>query len=390
MSSPTCREVREFLASVSSGRPTEPSDLVWEALSAHGAIQGSRSAPAITPVGAHVLSELQVRAGRTDPLTLERVAGQLSRLLEELDSVAKTAEYFLAELGALTPPLAQPLLRPVSIGLANRRETPEEMATEFRSVWGGVEVMGGDPRDRLLAAELLNASSASMEKLYSPIMNSTGMIRQRLGGLVPAVTPAAILHLMAGPDTPIALDAYFAVRESAGSDEAAALLVGVAPKDAKGAVTRRDAIAARLGKTASPDARHAATYLIASGSAPELTDRTVVLAKALGSRITDPLTSAAVLSGLTHLPPEEIVNWVDKAIEILTTRQLAPTTREIAALAVGLVHGLPESEFLSPTAFTGTYAAAPMSIPALTALHAWIYRPLLGFADSFASAPAAG
>ncbi|MCI4367560.1 MAG: hypothetical protein L3K08_07400, partial [Thermoplasmata archaeon] len=60
-----------------------------------------------------------------------------------------------------------------------------------------------------------------------------------------------------------------------------------------------------------------------------------------------PLTSAALLAGHGGLAPEEIANWLDKAIDVLTRRTLAPTKREIAALAVALVHGLPESEYLS-------------------------------------------
>jgi hypothetical protein len=336
-------------------------------------------------VGRHVLSELEVRRNRTDDLPLDRVADQLTRMIEEFDSVAKTAEYFLADLGPVTPAIALPLLRPVSVGLANRRETPEDLAEQFRNVWGGVEVMGGDPRDRLLAAELLNGSSSSMEKLFSPIMSSTEKIRAELGSAAWSVTPATILHIAAGNDQPVALDAYFRVRRSAGSDEAAALLVALYPDPAP-ALVRRDSLANAFGgaSTDSADALHAATYLTAVGGDAATAGRTRDIAGALGDRFAEPLTPAAVLSDHVHMSAGEIVNWIDKAIGILRTRQLAPTERELAALAVGLVHGLPESEFLSPTDARNS-AASPVSVPALTALHAWIYRPLLGSFGSVVS-----
>ncbi|MCI4367728.1 MAG: hypothetical protein L3K08_08250, partial [Thermoplasmata archaeon] len=178
MSSPTCGEVRSYLASLDgTGGSSSPAPGVWEALSAHGAVGGSPSAPTLTPVGRHVLGELKVRAYRADQLPLDRIAADLTRVIQEFDDVAKTAEYFLADLGPVVPPAALPLLRPVAVGLANQRETPEDLAREFQRFWGGVEVMGGDAKDRLLAAELLTAASADMEHLYSPIMNSAEAIR---------------------------------------------------------------------------------------------------------------------------------------------------------------------------------------------------------------------
>jgi hypothetical protein len=338
-------------------------------------------------VGRHVLAELEIRAYRTDSQGLVETATQLGSILAEFDVVAKTAEYFLADLGPVVPPTAVALVRPVAISLANRRETPEELAEEFRNVWGGVEVMGGDPRDRLLAAELLNAASADMTKVYSPIMNTSGMIRQQLGGRAASVTPATLLHLTAGIDVAVPLTSYFDLRASAGSDEAAALLAGLS-QDSGGALARRDAFLRALGASTPPsaDVLHAATYLAALGADDAFAARTLAIAAALGTRLSKPLTPAALLAGHVHLSPEEIVDWVDKAITILTGRQIAPTPEEIAALAVGLVHGLPETEFLNPAAPGSRPAGVPASLPALTAFHAWIYRPLVGPAPKVPSA----
>lgn len=386
MANPLCRDVRAYLNGLAgSTAAVPPSTDVWSALLAPGAVSGTPERPVLTPVGRHVLAELEIRAYRTDAMGLVETADQLGRILGEFDEVAKTAEYFLAELGPVVPPLALPLVRPVAISLANRRETPEELAEEFRNIWGGVEVMGGDPRDRLLAAELLNAASADMTKVYSPIMNTADTIRKELGARAAAVTPATLLHLTAG-DQKVPLAAYFELRSSAGSEEAAALLAALS-QDAGSALARRDAFLRALGAAAPPsaDASHAATYLAAMGADPSMADRTRRIAAALGDRLKQPLTPAALLAGHVHLSPEEIVDWVDKSIAILTRRQMAPSPEEIAALAVGLVHGLPESEFLTPSAPGERPAGAAASLPALTAFHAWIYRPLLGPASQVPS-----
>jgi hypothetical protein len=390
VANPLCRDVRSYLASLAGSSGSSPASTeVWTALANHGAVSGTADAPALTDVGRHVLKELEIRAYRTDGTGLDEAAGQIGRLLWEFDEVAKHAEYFLADLGPVTPPIALPLLRPVSVQLANRRETPEELAEGFRNVWGGVEVMGGDPRDRLLAAELLNGVSADMGKVYSPIMNTTEMIRKELGTRVAAVTPATLLHLTAGEGNPIPFKAYLDLRSSAGSDEAAALLAAMLP-DPSAALARRDRFLRGLGAASRPssDALHAATYLAAMGADDQLAASTLAIGTALGTRSASPLTPAALLSSHVHLSPEEIVDWVDKAAEVATRRQLAPTPREIGALAIGLVHGLPESEFLRPSAPGTRAVGAPATLPALTAFHAWIYRPLVAATGPVASSAA--
>lgn len=391
MADPLCRDVRAYLNALSAGRSSPgPSPEVWGALSAHGAVSGSPDRAVLTDVGRHVLGELEARAGRTDAMSLNALAEMLSRLLVEFDEVVKTAEYFLADLGPVTPPVAVPLLRPVAVGLANRRESPEEIAEEFRNVWGGMEVMGGDPRDRLLAAELLNAASAEMGKVYAPITNTTDRIRQKLGPKVSAATPATLLHLAAGADQPVPLDAYFALRPRCGSDEAAAMLAGLATEPAE-ALAQRDRFLAGLGGASdATDALHAATYLAAVGADDGAIDRTRRIADALGDRLAERLTPAALLAQHGRLEPAEVVNWLDKAIEILGRRQMAPTPAEITALAVAVVHGLPDSEFLAPSPVGVRPAPAPVSLPALTAIHAWVYRPLLGSPTRVASPAGAG
>lgn len=387
VASPNCGPVRTYLSALASGNASAPAPGVWEALAVHGAVSGTPSAPTLTPVGRHVLAELQLRAYRTDAVPLDRVAGDLSRVLTEFDTVVRAAEYFLQDLGPVVPTVALPLLRPVSLGLANRRETPEELASEFRAVWGGVEVMGGDPRDRLLAAELLNAASADMSHLYSPIMNMTDRIREKLGPGRPSIAPATILQMGAGEDGSPSLDGFLSIRTAAGGEEAAALLVA-GRTDATEALAARDRLAAALGGADAPsaDARHAATFLVASRHEDLPIERIRALADHLGGAVAHPLTAAALLAEHVGLSPEEIVDWHTKAVAVLTQRQLAPTPREIGALAIALLHGLPDSEFLAPTA--GGAAAVPVSVPALTAIHAWMYRPLLG--AETAPTPSAG
>ncbi|MCI4368237.1 MAG: hypothetical protein L3K09_01555 [Thermoplasmata archaeon] len=368
-------KVRTYLSSLSSGAPNSPDPEVWRTLEGHGAITGTPSQPEMTPVGRHVLRELEARASRTDTLSLDVVAEELTRVLQDIDHVAKTAEYFLAELGPVTPPEAIALLRPVVVSLANRRETPEELTREFSDVWGTVEVMGGEASDRLLAAELLLASSASIEKVFAPMMLTAERIRAKLGAGQPSVSIAAILHLGPGAEARVPFDAFLELREEGGRDEAAALLAAFLP-DPSEAARRRKVLATALGGP-SQDATLAASYLIASGAnETQAIPRVRAISQGLVDAFASPLTPAAVLASRTTLDPGELLNWLEKATEIVRARRLAPTVPELSALGLAIVHGLPDSEFTDASG-SRPVGATRVSLPALVALHAWIYRPLV-------------
>jgi hypothetical protein len=376
----SCRDVRSYLSGVAGGQAPTPPPGVWDELVRNGAVGGSPTQPTLTPVGRHVLSELEIRAYRLDAIPLERVADQLAKILSDMDGVARTAEYFLADLGPVTPAEALPLLRPVAVGLANRRETPEELAQEFRNAWGSVEVMGGDAQDRLLAAAIAHSSSVPMESLFSPMMATTLRLRERIGTNGPAVSAAALLHLGVGLDAAPPLDAFFAVRPQAGTDLAAALLA-TAPGGAEAALQRRNGFVNALSGGApnpSRDAMLAATFLTTVGSsAPITVERVREIASALGPRFAQPLVPGAVLAERTQLAAAELVDWVDKATELAKARQLAPTPAELAGLGLVLVHGLPESSFEVADAGSPPMNGTKVSLPALVALNAWVYRPLI-------------
>ena len=372
-----CAQVRSYLSPLAGGsRPTTDPE-TFQALLAHGAVTGTPERPEITPVGRHVLSELEVRAYRVDDLSLEFVAGHLDRILGDLDHVAKTAEYFLAELGPVTPPDALPLVRPVAVSLANRRETPDELAEEFRNAWGSVEVMGGSAADRLMAAELLNASSADIATVYGPMNNTVQLVRDRLGASVPAVTVSALLHLHPRDDGSIATEEYFGLRSTVGGEESAAVLAPQVDSVESGQQRfseMRDALAA-VGATDSAVARTAAAYLTAIRATPaEAVPRVQALVEGLGTRLPRAYTAAAVLGSIDVLSPGELLNWFDKATEIAKAHRLAPSPAELAALGTSLVAGLPPGEFSPGMDLRGP---PPVPLAALVALHAWLYRPLV-------------
>jgi hypothetical protein len=377
----TCGRVRAVLADAIAGHPVDAGDPAWSSLVGHGAVGGTPERPSITDVGRHVLKELEVRASRTDPLPLETVAGELGRVAGDLDAVAKTAEYFLAELGPVTPPEAVPLLRPVAVELANRRETPEELAAEFRNVWGSVEVMGGDARDRLLAAELLTASDASMEAVYAPLMSTTIRLREEYGTRDDAVVSATLLQLYPDASGAPALASFATLRSAGCSAAEAGLLASLGPS-AVGTLAQRETVGRALSAAGvrAADTPRAASFLLAAGATPEgVTSRTVELRRLLGERAAGGgVTPLAVLSSIEWLEPAEIANWVEKATAFARARQLAPTPAELDALGVALVHGLPRSEFLGgPPDTSGGPGSSRARSAAILALHAWVYRSLV-------------
>lgn len=373
---PYCSDVRSYLQVLAqNGRPKALHG-VWEGLVIHGAVTGTPTEPQITPVGSHVLSELSVSAYRTDRLPLSLVAEMLSRTITTFDEVAKIAEYYMAELGPVIPPTALPFVRPLAIGLALRGESPEETAEDFRNVWGAVEVMGGHARDRLLAAEILHSSSAGLERVFAPILTTCEAIRTRLGPEVNAATAGTLIQVAGRASRVGAMDRFFELASKIGDLEASALFA-VLSTDPQTAVSSRNQILDQWGiPKSSEDGLHAATYLAAIGADIGAISRARRIAMAIGDEIPTKLVSAALLSSLGNVEPVEVAEWLRKAIGTLESRQLAPSPSELGALAVGLIHGLSENELLSPQPHGPRPATVPLSIPALVALHEWIYRPL--------------
>jgi hypothetical protein len=372
----SCGDVRRYLAGVAANPPRVGDVGLFTALQPRGAVQGTADRPEITPVGRHVLQELEVRAYRADTLPLDTIADQLGRVLGDLDAVAKRAEYFLADLGPVTPPEALPMLRPVAVGLANRRETPEELAEEFRNVWGSVEVMGGDSRDRLLAAALLHAGDVAMDKIYSPMMTTTATIREIAGPRAPAVTVAALLHLGTADQSAPRIAEYTKARATTRTEEGAAVLAATGrPIDE--VLAARAAWLAQLAHGSPPtaDDQVAAGYLVAVGARIERElPRVRALTSALADRFQAPVVAAAILSTVDWLEPGELMNWLDKATEIARQRKLAPTPRELAALGLGMVIDLPTSEFSATTV-----PPTPLltRLASTVAVNAWVYGELI-------------
>ncbi len=285
------------------------------------------------------------------------------------------------------PPEALSRLRPVSVGLANRRETPEELAQEFRAIWGGTEVMGGDARDRLMAAELLHAAQASMEEIYSPMMTTSITVRETAGPRAPAVTVAAILHLHPLPTGTPPLAEYQTLRKNTITEEGAAMLAATG-REVPTLISDRTRWIAALGGSSSPspDVQVAAGYLTVVGADPSTaSERVHRLASGLKDRL--PASSevmAAVLSTATWLEPGEILDWVAKATDIARTRKLAPTPGELTVLGISLVMGLPPGEFSGPG---GPERPRLSSLANLVVLNSWAYARLSAPSAAPASPP---
>ncbi|MCI4323282.1 MAG: hypothetical protein L3K03_04590 [Thermoplasmata archaeon] len=333
----------------------------------------------MTPIGDHVLRELSVRSVRTDPLPLLAVSDELGAIQNELETVARTMEYFLAELGPIVPAEALPFLRISAAGLANQRTNPQELAERFRNAWGMMEVLGGDPRDRLLAAELLAATDVPIPTVYAHMMQTVDQLRALQPRCEEPVATATILHLYPNPTSSSRLSDWVRIRSSQNSPEAAALLAAQGDDRLQADQAYRSAFAA--DGNSDPDPSRAAAYLAVSGTVSgHAIAQMEELVKALRAiHIPSPWLTGALLLSRPGLSTPETVDWVLKAAEISKARHLGPTEAEQLAVAVAMVHGLPSGRFAGaapPILSTGT--TDRLGVPTLVALHAWIYRSILG------------
>jgi hypothetical protein len=376
----TAGAVREFLASVAAASPAAPTDPALPAeLRRRGALTGTPERPELTAIGRNVLRELSVRADRVDPLELDAVSEELGRITRELDSVAHTAEYFLAELGPLTPPEAVPYLRISAAGLANRRSSPGELAEAFRNTWGMFEVMAGDPRDRLLAAEMLVRSSVPTSRLYAAI-NQTYELLHQSGLERDPVATAAILHLFPEPSPVARLEGWKAWRSIVTASPIAALLASLPPAEASVRFAKlRQSLRDR--GAAPADAELAAAFLLLDPEAREdHVAHAAILGGLLAGKLPTPFLAATLLATEHDLSAEELYDWVEKAAGIARGRRLAPTDPELYAIAVALVHDLPPNRFaragVAPVA-SDEEDPETATVPSLVALHFGMFRPIV-------------
>lgn len=369
--SPTCAEVRQYLKRLAAGNEPPASPLVFGVLAPQHALAGSVERPELTTIGQQVLRELELRAYRTDPLPLETVANEIGKAVGTLGAIADNAEYFLAELGSVPPARVVPFLRIAAASLACRPETPEDLVEEFKNAWGSMEVLGGSDADRLLAAELVAASGVAQESFYSPMMGTVD--RLRAAGCRSALATAALLHLHPRFTMVPPIDAWVAARRRVGSDEEAALVA--ATDDPAGRLDLWEAWRHSLSGTDSDRGRTAA-YLAAEGMPVELNLPRV----REGMALVEPsfgLPALASSLAAVALPyrPAEVVDWLTKATQVATSRQLAPSRGELSVLGLAFLRGIrpagaagPSPAPVDPSALVGD------GLPAHVALHAWLYR----------------
>lgn len=366
----TAGEVRTYLAGLAGGSTPDGSDELLELLRGQRAIVGDPPTP--TDIGRHVLKELEVRSERTDELSLDQVAEELAAVHKDMDAVLQTAEHLLEDLSGLTPIESAPFVRLVAAGLANRREEAEDLAERFRNAWGMVEVLSGDPRDRLVAAEMLSMTPGLATRIYPNLMQTVDQVRALIQNPGHAVGVGTILHLVPSPTPRAPIEEYLRLRETLHDEEAAAWLSGL--------VIRDPTSEARFHRLLSevrrrfPNARGAelaAAQL--TGLGDDATERLPVieeLRSLLEGRAPLPMLCATLLATRHPLSAREIADWVAKAEKIARQRKLAPTDPELVAIATAVVYGLPAGNWVG-------VAATPIELSstgALVILHAGIYR----------------
>lgn len=321
----------------------------------------------MTPEAERVLHELEVRADRIDSRPLDAVAEEIGTALASLDTAAERAEYFIAELGPVPPVEVLPYLRIVAASLACRPEPPDDLVEEFKNAWGSMEVLGGTPDDRLLAAELIASSGVDQGSFYSPMMNVVDRLRSE-GCTLPLAT-GVLLELRPSSENGRQVEAWAPTRRRTGSDVAAALLTGVGP--AAGALAAWEAWTRALD---GESARHpaAAAYLASRGPpTTELVARVRAAADRLRSSFADATLAAALATTLLPYSTSEIADWLDKAVLYATTRQLAPVPAELSVIGLALLRG---GTFPGVPTMALTETGGDPGLGAHVALHAGLFR----------------
>jgi hypothetical protein len=381
----TAGEVRSYLGGLTSGSGPEGSEELLGLLRGQKAISGSPPTP--TDVGRHVLRELEVRGERTDMLSLDQVATELAAVQADMDSVLQTAERLLEDLSGLTPMEAAPFVRLVAAGLANRREDPEELAERFRNAWGMVEVLKGDPRDRLVAAEMLSMSPDLATRIYPNLMQTVDHLRDVIGATGHTVGVATILHLVPAPTPRAPVEEYLRLRKVVHDEEAAAWLSGLVIRDPTSEarfLSLLSEIERRFPRALGPEL--AAAQLTGLGEdALERMPVIEALRTLLTGRAPYPMLCATLLATRHPLSAPELADWVSKAERLARHRKLAPTEPELVAIATAVVYGLPASNWVG-------VAATPIELSstgALVILHAGIYRGAVRSTSRPSPAPSA-
>jgi len=379
----TCGTVRQYLAMAARGQSPTADPALWSALTTRHVLAGSPARPELTENGTQVLRDLELRAYRSDPISLDALEAELGSGVAALTEVADNAEYFVAELGPVPPVEVLPHLRVVAASLAGRPDPPEDLVESFKNAWGSMEVLGGTDLDRLLAAELVSASGDAQESFYAPLTQAVDTLRAA-GCRTPLATAGLlVLHPTIVTSPPV--ERWATARRAVGGDEEAAMLATL--PDLSEALRRWQGWQPLLEGTEA-DRRRTAAYL---ATAEEPNDATAARVRAnsaeVGGSFELPTLAAALATRHLSFEPPEVHDWLAKAMHLATSRQLAPTRAELDILGLAMLRGLRmERESSGTGAGWWTRPPSENDLPAHVALHAWLYRSALRAAGSAAPA----
>jgi len=231
----------------------------------------------------------------------------------------------------------------VSIGLGKLQADEKQTLERFVSAYNTLARYNSSPESKLMAAEIMTASSGDFMGLLATLADLEQRLRESDYVSEDQSVGIAATLLYGGSDSEAAIQRLVDFSEITNSKEAAAILaITSTPEDwLKSRFQDYKKMFDDWGYSTSDDSDLAAAFLsISPLVANDVKDKLNKIVDALKADLQYPLVAAAILASMTNLEATEALDLMEKGVTILQTYATGLGRSELVSLAVRMVHGV--------------------------------------------------
>ncbi|MDA4123185.1 MAG: hypothetical protein OK456_08415 [Thaumarchaeota archaeon] len=257
---------------------------------------------------------------------------------------------------------APALLWSIAIGLAKLQGDQGEIKARFADAIDALEDFGSSTPNRLMAAEIMTASSEDIQTLESNLRELDQQVRALdVPGELSAGVAATI---MAGRryDGTYPMDRFAQLKELTPSSEAAAILavIDVPVDELTSKFEAFRSMFVSWGYTKSEDTEVASAFLaIGQLEAVDVEEKLKYIVEQLKNYLAYPLVAAGILASIPVFEAHETLDLLEKAVTLLTFYATGLERSVLVTLAVRMIHGV-RNEVVQKIDSTAKIAATPV------------------------------
>ena len=317
----------------------------------------------LTGLGSVVLNDLNVRNYRVADEEFSDFLTEIKATYAELRSITDKAASYVTLLKPSIPniesveyskndnddlghPMVQApsLLWSISIGLAKLQGDTNQIGERFIQALNVLQNFDSTTPNKLMAAEIMTAASGQdLQSLESVLKSLDQQLRDQ--DVPKELSVGVAATIMAGRmyDGTYPTDRFIQFKQLTSSYEAASILavMNLAYGDLSAKFQSFRSMFTSWGYMTSEDTEISSAFLaIGELNADEVEEKLKYIVEQLKNYLEYPLVAAAILASIPVFESHEVLDWMEKAVTLLSGYATGLERSELVALAVRMIHGV--------------------------------------------------